>query len=140
MGRRASLPGAPPPGCVVGVGKNYTFSASCDICDNVTILDRGEVAFHGTLDRLRAMAPDPGHHLHTSDDARAAHLAVGHPRLSVAAQPDGSGLLVTGPRESLSAYVVMLVRAGLELLALTPTRTPLEQLFFMLTDAEEDVA
>ncbi len=110
-----------------------------EICDNVTILDRGQVAFHGTLERLRSLAPDPGHHLHTTDDARAADLATGHPRLSVVAEPDGSGLLVTGPRESVSAYVVVLVRAGLDLLALTPTRTPLEQLFFMLTDSREEV-
>jgi ABC-2 type transport system ATP-binding protein len=109
-----------------------------EICDNVTILNRGQVAFHGTLERLRSRAPDPGHRLRTSDDDRAANLAVGHPRLTVLEEPDGSGLLVTGPRESLSAYVVMLVRAGLDLLALTPTRTPLEELFFMLTDSRDE--
>ncbi|HRI98507.1 MAG TPA: ABC transporter ATP-binding protein, partial [Nocardioides sp.] len=31
-----------------------------EICDNVTIMKRGAVAFHGTLTDLRAMAPDPG--------------------------------------------------------------------------------
>ena len=42
-----------------------------EICDNVTIMRRGTVAFHGTIADLRAMAPDPGHLLGTTDDARA---------------------------------------------------------------------
>src|SRR3954463_15240780 len=40
-----------------------------EICDNVTIMRRGTVAFHGTIADLQSMAPDPGHLLSTSDDA-----------------------------------------------------------------------
>ena len=111
-----------------------------EICDNVTIMDRGSVAFHGTIDDLRAMAPDPGHLLRTGDDAEA--VAIGrarHPRVLVEPAPDG-GLVATGPEHELSAYVADLVRAGVPLRALTPTRTPLEALFFMLTDDEREVA
>src|SRR6195952_4837244 len=32
-----------------------------EICDNVTVLNRGSVAFHGTIAELRMMAPDPGY-------------------------------------------------------------------------------
>lgn len=53
-----------------------------EICDNVTIMRRGAVAFHGTINDLRAMAPDPGHVLSTSDDARALDLAHQHPDIS----------------------------------------------------------
>ena len=108
-----------------------------EICDNVTIMSQGAVAFHGTIAELRRMAPDPGHLLSTSDDLEALGLAVHHPTLTVVADPDG-GLLVSGPREEVSAYVATLVRTGVDLLGLTQTRTPLEALFFMLTDAPED--
>jgi ABC-2 type transport system ATP-binding protein len=108
-----------------------------EICDNVTIMSRGSVAFHGTITDLRAMAPDPGHLLGTSDDERAVELAHAHPRLTVTPDIDG-GLIATGPREQLSAYVADLVRADLELLAFTPTQTPLEALFFMLTGTGPD--
>jgi ABC-2 type transport system ATP-binding protein len=111
-----------------------------EICDNVTIMRRGSVAFHGTIAELRTMAPDPGHLLSTSDDARAMELARDrHPGLKVARDPDGS-LTVTGPQVQLSAYVADLVRAGIDLLAFIPTETPLEALFFMLTDTHSDSA
>jgi ABC-2 type transport system ATP-binding protein len=109
-----------------------------EICDNVTIMARGKVAFHGTITDLRAMAPDPGHILSTSDDTKAILLArAQHPGLSAEAGPDG-GLVVTGPHERLSAYVADLIRAGLDLREFTPTQTPLEALFFMLTDTQAD--
>jgi ABC-2 type transport system ATP-binding protein len=44
---------------------------------------------------------------------------------------------VTGARPQVSAYVAELVRAGIELLGFTATQTPLEALFFMLTDDAE---
>jgi ABC-2 type transport system ATP-binding protein len=104
-----------------------------EICDNVTIMRRGSVAFHGTIERLRSLAPDPGYALATSADDRAVELAQGDPRVTVTRDPD-TGLVVTGAQEAVSAYVAALVRAGVQLLAFTPTRTPLEALFFMLTD------
>ena len=104
-----------------------------EICDNVTIMNRGAVAFHGTIAELRAMAPDPGHLLQTSDDRRAVTLAGHHPEVRLERDPEGA-LMVTGARPHVSAYVAELVRADIELLGFTATRTPLEALFFMLTD------
>ena len=49
----------------------------------------------------------------------------------------GGGLTVTGPTHQVSAYVGSLVRAGIDLRGFTATRTPLQQLFFMLTDSED---
>jgi ABC-2 type transport system ATP-binding protein len=109
-----------------------------EICDNVTIMDRGSVAFHGTIDDLRAMAPDPGHVLRTGDDDRAVSIGrARHPDVAVEHGPDG-GLMATGPQRELSAFIADLVRADVPLLAFTPTRTPLEELFFMLTDGHAD--
>ena len=104
-----------------------------EICDNVTIMKRGTVAFHGTIAKLRTMAPDPGHLLATTDDARALALAGQHPDLQVTRDPDAA-LVVTGPKPGVSAYVAALVRADIDLLAFNQTQTPLEALFFMLTD------
>jgi ABC-2 type transport system ATP-binding protein len=96
------------------------------------------VAFHGTISELRTQAPDPGHLLSTSDDDRAVGIARDrHPGLTVGRDPEG-GLTVAGPQDQLSAYVADLVRSGVDLLAFTPTETPLEALFFMLTDTHSD--
>ena len=104
-----------------------------EICDNVTIMRRGTVAFHGTIADLRSMAPDPGHVLSTSHDNRALELASQHPAVAVDRHPEGD-LVVVGSRREVSAYVAALTRADIDLLAFTPTETPLEALFFMLTD------
>jgi ABC-2 type transport system ATP-binding protein len=106
-----------------------------EICDNVTIMARGAVAFHGTLDRLREMAPDPGYVVRTSDDVRAAQLATTPAEVLVARDAENGTLAVTGPERAVAAYVAELVRAGIDLRELTPVRTPLEELFFMLTDS-----
>ncbi|MCF6378308.1 ABC transporter ATP-binding protein [Nocardioides KLBMP 9356] len=109
-----------------------------EICDNVTIMNRGTVAFHGTIDDLRAMAPDPGHVLRTGDDTQAMSIGrTRHPAVGVEHAPEG-GLVATGSERDLAAYVADLVRAEVPLLAFTPTRTPLDALFFMLTDARPD--
>ncbi|GAA3826767.1 ABC transporter ATP-binding protein [Nocardioides panacisoli] len=107
-----------------------------EICDNVTIMRRGTVAFHGTIADLRAMAPDPGHVLRTTDDERAMAVAAAHPAVRVERDHAEGGLVATGQQLAVSSYVADLVRNELGLLALTPTRTPLEALFFMLTDAD----
>jgi ABC-2 type transport system ATP-binding protein len=109
-----------------------------EICDNVTIMKRGTVAFHGSIADLRAMAPDPGHLLDTADNARTLDIAARHPGVSVTddADPDRStgALIVSGPSDVVAAYVADVVGSGIRLRQLTPTQTPLEALFFMLTD------
>jgi ABC-2 type transport system ATP-binding protein len=110
-----------------------------EICDNVTIMRKGGVAFHGTVADLRAMAPDPGHLLSTTDDERALLMADQHTAVTAARGSEGA-LVVTGPQRQVSAYVGSLVRADIDLVAYTPTETPLEALFFMLTDDAADVS
>jgi ABC-2 type transport system ATP-binding protein len=111
-----------------------------EICDNVTIMSHGHVSFHGSIADLRAMAPDPGHRLRTSDDEAARALAANHPAINVLPDPDGEGLKVIGPDHAVSRYVGDLVRDDLDLRAFVPTETPLEALFFMLTDDSEHSA
>lgn len=107
-----------------------------EICDNVTIMSEGRVAFHGSIAELRAMAPDPGHLLDTADNARAVAMAAQRTGLTVTddEDPDRSALMVSGSSEVVAAYIADLVGAGIALRQFTPTQTPLEALFFMLTD------
>jgi ABC-2 type transport system ATP-binding protein len=104
-----------------------------EICDNVTIMARGQVAYHGTIGQLRTMAPDPGYAVDTVDNNRALGIAARHTGIKVEPDPEAA-LVVTGPRPAVSAYVADLVSSDVELRAFVPTRTPLESLFFMLTD------
>jgi ABC-2 type transport system ATP-binding protein len=110
-----------------------------EICDNVTIMSRGSVSFHGSITDLRAMAPDPGYVLRTTADDHAAALAEQHPGVAVTRDLD-DGLRVVGQEHPVSGYVAAIVEAGIDLRAFAPTETPLEALFFMLTDDTEDAA
>jgi ABC-2 type transport system ATP-binding protein len=106
------------------------------ICDNVTIMKRGNVAYHGTIGDLRRQAPPQAHLLHTSDDPRAHALAGSGPALSVTAV-DGQ-LALRGSQPAVDAYVSLLVREGLAVRSLTLAEAPLEALFFMLTESTSD--
>ncbi len=106
-----------------------------EICDNVTIMRRGTVAYHGTIAELRTYAPAQGHALRTDCDARALGLASQHPEVTVTPDPDG-GLIATGAQAAVTAFVRACALDGIGLLGLTNTQAPLEALFFMLTDDE----
>src|SRR4051812_6269608 len=105
-----------------------------EICDNVTIMRTGSVVFHGEISELREQAPEQGHRLATNDDPRALTLAARHPRLRVSAHPEDDALVVVGAQPDVDAYVTTLVGSGFALRRLELTETPLEALFFMLTE------
>ena len=105
-----------------------------EICDNVTIMRTGSVVYHGRIASLREQAPEQGHRIRTTDDARALGLATAHSRVKVT-RANGPGLLAEGPQADVDAYVRSIVTAGLTLRGLELTETPLETLFFMLTEA-----
>jgi ABC-2 type transport system ATP-binding protein len=114
-----------------------------DICDNVTIMRTGTVVFHGGIAELRERAPEQGHRVVTDDDERALTIAHAHPGLRLEREVDGGlpdrddarGLVVYGPQAEVDAYIAALIGAGLALRGLELTETPLEALFFMLTES-----
>jgi ABC-2 type transport system ATP-binding protein len=106
------------------------------ICDNVTIMKRGTVAYHGTIADLRRQAPPQAHLLRTSDDRRARELAVDSPGIAVADADDQ--LALRGTQPGVDAYISHLVGAGLAIRSLTLGEAPLEALFFMLTESTAD--
>jgi ABC-2 type transport system ATP-binding protein len=107
-----------------------------EICDNVTIMKTGTVAYHGTIAQLRTQAPEQGHRIVTTDDNRALELVAARDGLEVT--PMGSGLIVRGGQHLVDAYVAALVGAGIALRSLTAEDTPLEALFFMLTETSPE--
>jgi ABC-2 type transport system ATP-binding protein len=104
-----------------------------EICDNVTIMRSGRVAFHGSIDALRSQAPDPAHRLATSDDERTLEVATVHPGVSVTRHPDGA-LALRAPAAAADAFLIALGRAGIAVRSLALEVAPLESLFFMLTE------
>jgi ABC-2 type transport system ATP-binding protein len=103
-----------------------------EICDNVTIMRTGDVVYHGTIEKLREQAPQPAHRIATSDDDAAAHLAQAQP--GITAEIVEGVLSVRGDQIGLDAYVTALIDAGIALRGLALDETPLEALFFMLTE------
>ena len=101
------------------------------VCDDVTIMRTGDVVYHGSIEDLRASAPDPAHTLKTTDDPRTTDLA----RLrGLEVEVVDGGLAVRGTDAQLDGLVADLVRDGIGLRTLAVERTSLETLFFQLTE------
>jgi ABC-2 type transport system ATP-binding protein len=107
-----------------------------EICDNVTIMKRGNVAYHGTIADLRRQAPPQAHLLHTSDNRRAHELAELIPGIAVTEADDQ--LALRGNQDAVDAYISAIVTERLAIRSLTLGEAPLEALFFMLTESSTD--
>ena len=109
-----------------------------EICDNVTIMKRGSVAYHGTIADLRRQAPPQAHLLHTDDNHIARLLAQNQPGVTVGFADDQ--FAVRGDQVAIDRYVGVLVDARIAIRSLTLGEAPLEALFFMLTESAPDHA
>jgi ABC-2 type transport system ATP-binding protein len=103
-----------------------------EICDSVTVLHRGRVAFAGRLDAMRADAPDPVWRLRTSEDVAAVETSRRLAGVKASSHDDG-GLVVLAAQDRLDDYVLHLGRDGIAVRGLELDVTPLESLFFQLT-------
>ena len=106
-----------------------------EICDQVTVLHRGRVAFSERMDVARADAPDPVWRMRTSDDAAALDQARQVTGLKAESDDDG-GMVVHAAQDRLDDYVLLLGRRGVAVRGLELDVTPLESLFFQLTNQE----
>jgi ABC-2 type transport system ATP-binding protein len=106
-----------------------------EICRHVAIMRQGELAFEGSMDELRARAEDVQYRLMSSDDALAAEAAErveGVHRVN--RQADGVRFdSQPGPVERLT---VELGARGIGIRQLELPTTPLETLFFRLTETD----
>ena len=105
-----------------------------DLCDTLTVIDRGTVVFAGTVAGLRRLSANPVHLLRTSDDDAAMSLASNRTVLAVGRTTEG-GLEVSAGHEALDAYIIELGRAGVAVRLLVRRERSLESLFLDLTAA-----
>jgi ABC-2 type transport system ATP-binding protein len=110
-----------------------------ELCDQLTVIDRGIVVYSGSVEELRQRAPAAVHVLHTSNDHAACELGWGRPGLRVrpSAAEDG-GLEVTGDTDALDAYTISLGQAGIALRSLERRTRSLESLFLELTGGRQN--
>ncbi|MGO9490028.1 MAG: ABC transporter ATP-binding protein [Solirubrobacteraceae bacterium] len=106
------------------------------VCDSFVVLSRGRVVWDGTAEQMRSEAPPSAYRMATSDDRRALALA----RISggIQAEPSSSGeLIVRAEDGALDAFVLALGSAGVAVRRLDAPSSPLESMFFALTDQSE---
>jgi ABC-2 type transport system ATP-binding protein len=101
------------------------------ICDDVTIMRTGSVVYHGSIATLREQAPAQAHRIVTTDAEAAEKLARAQ-NLEVSRTEDA--LAVRGTQDRIDALVAEIVGAGIAMRGLSLDETPLEALFFMLTE------
>jgi ABC-2 type transport system ATP-binding protein len=106
-----------------------------DLCDTVTILRCGSVAFSGSLDDLRVLAPESVCRLHTSDDRLALDLARRRGLKVAPAAVGEPGFDVTADADDLDGYVIALGHASVAVRRLERRARSLEAVFLQLTGA-----
>jgi len=103
-----------------------------ELCSTLTVINRGQVIFSGTVHDMRTLAPSSNHVLHTSDDGAAIDLAAHRAGLKVAPGAEG-GLEVSAELDALDSYVIALGIAGVAVRVLERRARSLESLFLQLT-------
>ena len=108
-----------------------------DVCDEITVLRAGEVAWSGPIAGLRAQAPAPEHVLRTADDESAAQVAEA---LELPVVREAGGLRVVAETDALEGLTVALGRAGVGIRSIAPGASPLRVLFARLTEVPPGLA
>jgi ABC-2 type transport system ATP-binding protein len=113
------------------------------LCSEVTIVNRGRIAFSGPVDKLRAESGEIDYRLVTADPDAAREVILAAPGLHLAdgpvvgQRPSGDALVVRAAVAALDELVVRLVHAGVAVRELAPVISPLESAFLALTDQPE---
>ena len=93
----------------------------------------GRVVWDGTASQMRAQAPPSAYTMLTSDDARAIELVHRYPAAKAAWNAAGE-LAVQAEEGAMDALVLDLARAGVAIRRLDLSMSPLESMYFALTD------
>jgi len=103
-------------------------------CDSFTVLLRGSVVWAGSAAQLREQAPPSAYRLLTSDDRRGAELVRASSRVQLSSHT-AEGLVIEAADEALDELVLALAASGIAVRRLELLRSPLESMFFSLTEA-----
>ena len=106
------------------------------ICDCYTVLCSGKVVWDGTAEQVRGAAPAPSYALSTSDDRRALEIAARSPDVDAVPSPTG-GLELTVGGDALDPFVFALGDARVAVRRLDIVVSPLESMFFALTEGPQ---
>jgi ABC-2 type transport system ATP-binding protein len=110
------------------------------LCDEVTIVAGGRVAFSGPLTKLAAENRELDYRLLTSDPEATRRLAAGTAGIGVVddlpARNGPGALVVRALVPAVDDLVVRLVAAGIAVRELAPVVSPLEAAFLALTEPE----
>jgi ABC-2 type transport system ATP-binding protein len=102
-----------------------------ELCSTLTVIDRGQVVFSGSVAELRTLAPAAIHVLHTSDDGAALAAALLRPAIKASSVRDG--LEVAAQIDELDEYIIALGQSGVAVRSLERRTRSLESLFLELT-------
>ena len=109
-----------------------------ELCNRVAIVRRGSVAYEGALADLRRAAGST-HRLRTTDDRRALAVAGAQRGIDRVTTDPAGGLTMRAESESAVAELSLaLTEAGALILELAPRHATLEDLFFSLTEGEDE--
>jgi ABC-2 type transport system ATP-binding protein len=108
-----------------------------ELCNRVAIVRNGRMVYEGRLSDLRRTAGS-SYRLRTTDNRLAERVCRAQPGVSDVAAADDE-LRFTAEEPAVGELSVALVEAGAGILELTPELATLEQLFFRLTEGDEQV-
>ena len=112
-----------------------------ELCDELTVINHGQVVYAGSVEELRVRAPAALHVLHTSDDNTAHDLGSRQRGLKVRpSSGEEGGLELAGNTDALDAYTIALGQAGVGLRLLERRTRSLESLFLELTSGPRSKA
>jgi ABC-2 type transport system ATP-binding protein len=103
------------------------------VCDAYTFMRLGRVVWQGSAAALTAQAPASAYALVTSDDERALSLAAGRPGVRAARSARGT-LTVAIAERDLDGFTLALARQGVAVRRLELLASPLESMFFALSE------
>jgi ABC-2 type transport system ATP-binding protein len=107
-----------------------------DLCNRVAIVQRGGVAYQGSLAELRRQAGG-GYLLRTTDDELGRKVAVAQAGIAeVRAGAEGGTTFSAEGEEAVAALSLALTESGALIRELSPRQATLEDLFFRLTEGD----
>jgi ABC-2 type transport system ATP-binding protein len=103
------------------------------VCDSYAFMRAGRIVWRGSAAELAAEAPASAYALVTSDDVRALTLAAAHPGVRAVRSSRG-WLTIAVAEERLDGFVLALAAVGIAIRRLELLVSPLESMFFALSE------
>jgi ABC-2 type transport system ATP-binding protein len=107
-----------------------------ELCNRVAIVRKGSMVYEGHLDELRRTA-GAGYRLRTTDNAVAERVCRAQPGVAKV-RADGAEIRFSAEEPVVAELSVALVESGAAILTLAPEHATLEELFFRLTEGDEN--